>query len=370
MMSWIYQNVLKPILFKFDPDDVHTLFVKIGVVCGNHKILTTLIEKIYGKPSSLKNIEVDSLKFKGPVLLSAGFDYNAHLSHILFSMGFAGEEVGSVTARPCKGNPPPHLKRLVRSKSIQVYKGLKNDGVDQIIERIKQKRIPSEFVMGISIAKTNDEKCSSHDGGIEDYCYSFRRLNEENIGAFYTINISCPNAFGGEDFATPLKLRDLLDELKKIPCSKPIYIKMPINKSWDELKELLEVIHEQKINGVVIGNLNKNYADLDFSEEISDSYRGGLSGRPCRKLSTMLVKKTRELYPQMTIMGCGGILSPEDAMEKLEAGADLVQLISGMIFTGPHLMQEINQQFQKIEKMSFVKQVNFEKKNLRESIYQ
>jgi dihydroorotate dehydrogenase len=342
MIDLVYKQILKPILFKFHPDDVHTSFVKIGVLCGNHKILTSVIEKIYGKPNLIKSIEVDGLKFKGPVLLSAGFDYNAHLSHILFSMGFAGEEVGSVTARPSKGNPPPHLKRLIRSQSIQVYKGLKNDGVDQIIRRIKDKKIPFDFVMGISIAKTNDEECSSHEGGLEDYCYSFRRLNEENIGSFYTINISCPNAFGGEDFASPAKLNSLLTELKKIPCSKPIYIKMPINKDWDEFQELLKVIDRHKINGVVIGNLNKNYGDLDFPNETSGSYRGGLSGKPCRKLSTWLVRKTRELYPEMTIMGCGGILSAEDALEKLEAGANLIQLISGMIFTGPHLMQEIN----------------------------
>src|SRR5690606_32921291 len=116
---------------------------------------------------------------------------------------------------------PPRLRRMIKSNSIQVYKGLKNDGVDAIIKRIKTKKIPPQFVLGISIAKTNDEQNSSQEEGIKDYCYSFKRLNEENIGDFYTINISCPNAFGGEDFAKPASLRLLLNELKKIPGTKP-----------------------------------------------------------------------------------------------------------------------------------------------------
>ena len=345
MINWLYKHALKPVLFKFDPDLVHTMFVKVGVVCGNVSPLKTMIAKIYGEPDLNKPIIVDGLSFKGPVLLSAGFDYNAHLSHILISMGFAGEEVGSVTARPCPGNHPPRLRRLIKSKSIQVYKGLKNDGVEAIISRIKTKKIPAGFILGMSIAKTNDELNSSQPEGIKDYCYSFRRLNEEKIGDFYTINISCPNAFGGEDFAKAASLDVLLTEIKKISCQKPIYIKMPINKSWEEFQGLLEVIVEHHIHGVVIGNLNKNYHDADFPDEATEVFRGGLSGKPCRELSNQLIKKTRELYPQLTIMGCGGILSADDALEKIELGANLVQLITGMIFSGPQLINEINKEY-------------------------
>ena len=345
MINWFYKNALKPVLFKFDPDLIHTLFVKVGVTCGNVTLLKKMIHNIYGEPHLDKPIVVDGLNYMGPVLLSAGFDYNAHLSHILFSMGFAGEEVGSVTARACPGNHPPRLRRLIKSQSIQVYKGLKNDGVEAIISRIKTKNIPEGFILGISIAKTNDEKNASQIEGIKDYCYSFRRLNEENVGDFYTINISCPNAFGGEDFANAKSLDILLTELKKNICHKPIYIKMPINKSWDEFQALLNVIDKHHIHGVVIGNLNKNYKDADFPGEATSEFRGGLSGKPCRELSNQLIKKTRELYPEMTIMGCGGILTTEDAMEKIQLGANLVQLITGMIFSGPQLMNDINKKF-------------------------
>lgn len=346
MIKWLYKNSLKPILFKFNPDLVHSMFVELGIICGDVPLLNQVVKKIYGEPSGKKLIVVDGLTYQGPVLLSAGFDYNAHLSHVLYFMGFSGEEVGSVTARPCMGNPPPRLRRLIKSQSIQVYKGLKNEGVDKIILRLKSKIIPSKFILGISIAKTNDQKNSNQEEGIKDYCYSFRRLNEENVGDFYTINISCPNAFGGEDFAKAENLDLLLTELKKIPCKNPIYIKMPINKSWEDFQELLKVIHQHAIHGVVIGNLNKKYEDADFKEEATKEFRGGLSGKPCQKLSNDLIRKTRQAYPGMTIMGCGGVLSAADALEKIRLGANLVQLITGMIFTGPHLMQEINKEFE------------------------
>jgi dihydroorotate dehydrogenase len=347
MIDQLYLKILKPVLFQFSPDFVHDAFVKIGVISGKSKSLMKVITKLYGTPSGKKTLTVDGITYQGPALLSAGFDYNAHLSPVLFSVGFAGEEVGSVTARPCQGNPPPRLKRLLKSKSIQVYKGLKNDGVDVIVKRIKSQKIPDKFIQGISIAKTNDETNCEESQGIEDYCYSLKRLTEENVGHFYTINISCPNAFGGEDFAKVEPLKRLLLALKQIPTKKPIYIKMPINLAWEEFNQLLQVIDEHKIHGVVIGNLNKNYNDLDSKEEIPQNIRGGLSGLPCRELSNKLIQLTREHYPKMTIMGCGGIFSAEDALEKMKLGANLVQLISGMIFTGPHLLNEINEAYYK-----------------------
>jgi dihydroorotate dehydrogenase len=342
MMKLLYQNLLRPCLFRCDPEDVHDAFAELAKLSGKFPILKSTIELMYGKPQGPTKV-VDGVTYQGSVLLAAGFDYNAHFSEVLYQMGFAGEEVGSVTARPCGGNKKPRLKRLINSRSIQVYKGLRNDGVDEIIKRIKGLNLPQEFVMGISIAKTNDELSSSTDEGVKDYCYSLSRLVEEKIGDFYTINISCPNAFGGENFTTPERLELLLSSLKKIEHQRPMYIKMPINLPWDEFRPLLDVIEKYSINGVVIGNLNKNYDDLDDLNERPDHFRGGLSGRPCFNLSNELIRKTREYFPtNFTIMGCGGILSAEDAITKISMGADLVQMITGMIFTGPQLINEIN----------------------------
>jgi dihydroorotate dehydrogenase len=279
-------------------------------------------------------------------LLSAGFDYNARLMNILPSIGLAGEEIGSITARQCVGNPGKQLTRLPKSKSILVNKGLKNDGVDVIIERIKkyksQKRNLSNFVLGISIARTNDEKSAPIEAGIEDYVYSFKRLNEENIGDYYTINISYPNVFGGEAFTNPDLLNRLLIAIKKIPCTKPVYIKMPINLKWYEFSKLLNIIDRNGLNGVVIGNLNKNYDHLDVRDEAPAGYCGGISGKPCFQPSTELIRQTRELYgKRFTIIGCGGVMSIETAQEKFDSGADLVQIISGLIFNGPGLVKKL-----------------------------
>jgi dihydroorotate dehydrogenase len=342
MIKILYKKLLKPFLFLFDPELVHDAFVNLGAFMGKTAIGRRLIGWLYAHNGSDASVTIDGLRYKQPVLLAAGFDYNGRLPQILPYMAFGGEEVGSVTARPCGGNPKTRLTRLIKSGSLLVNKGLKNEGVDNIIERVKVMRYPEGFVLGISIAKTNDEQACTLEHGIEDYVYSLKKLVAANIGDFYTINISCPNAFGGENFADPHRLDLLLQELNRIEHTRPVYVKMPINLPWMEFDALLEVIVKHKMHGVVIGNLNKKYADLKFRDEAPAEYRGGLSGAPCRALSTELIRQTKSKYGNtLTIIGCGGILSAKDALEKFDAGADLLQLITGMIFEGPHLMSEI-----------------------------
>lgn len=342
----LYKSILKPILFLFDPEFVHDCFVNLGELAGKFSIGKFLVGTLYKYKGSDVSIIVDGIKYKTPVMLSAGFDYNARLITVLDQMSFGAAEVGSITALPYEGNKKPRLTRAIKSKSIIVNKGLKNLGVDKIISNIKKLKINPEFKYGVSIARTNSIECATVEAGIIDYTTTYKKLLENNIGDYYTINISCPNAFGGENFADIERLPLLLTEFSKIRKSyasnKPIYIKMPIHLPWDIFSKLLDIIIKFDINGVVIGNLNKNYDDLDFREEAPQEYRGGLSGKPCQKLSNELIKKTREkMGKDFTIIGVGGILTPEDAIEKFENGANIVQLITGMIFEGPHLMKEI-----------------------------
>jgi len=338
----IYTSCIKPIFFQFNPEKVHDFMTDTGQFLGNHKIGRELVELIYGYRTKNLSKTVDGIYYKTPLLLSAGFDYNAHLTRILPHIGLGGVEVGSVTARPSLGNPSPQLQRLPKSKGIVVNKGLRNDGVDKIIERLKHTKREKDFVIGVSIARTNDQKAATTEEGIEDYAYSFQRLNEANIGDYYTLNISCPNVFGGESFANPALLEQLLDRLAKIECKKPIYIKMPINLDWEEFKKVVDVAVDKRVNGLVIGNLNKDYSLIDYQEEAPNKYMGGISGKSCFALSNNLIKKTREHYgKRFTIFGVGGVLSPKDAQAKFEAGADLVQLITGLIFEGPGLIKKI-----------------------------
>jgi len=230
-----------------------------------------------------KGKTVDGIHYPCPVVLAAGFDYNGRLANILDCMSFGGVEIGSVTARPCEGNEKPRLRRMVKSKALVVYKGLKNEGVDAVIKRLKRTKRREGFVWGVSIAKTNDALSATTEAGIADYAHSLKRLHEDDIGDFYTINISCPNVHGGESFAHPKHLRPLFDALSAVDVTKPVYVKMPINEDWSDFNALLEVLDTyEMVKGVIIGNLNKNYKEADFPEEAPETYRGGLSGKACR----------------------------------------------------------------------------------------
>jgi len=171
----------------------------VGNFLGRFALTRYFVDLIYGYHGPDISRTVDGIYYKTPFLLSAGFDYNGHLSRILPCIGLAGEEIGSVTAKPCEGNPKPRLTRMPKSKGIIVNKGLRNDGVEVIIKRLAE--IPkTKFVKGVSIAKTNCLDSATIEGAIEDYVYSFKRLSGENVGDYYTLNISCPNAYGGEAF--------------------------------------------------------------------------------------------------------------------------------------------------------------------------
>ncbi len=348
-MDFLYQRALKPLLFKCNPETMHDTFVVVGEFAGRFALKRKFFALLYDYRGRDISKTVDGVTYRTPVLLSAGFDTDGRLTRILPSLSFGGEEIGSTTAHPCEGNPRPRLTRLIRNKSIIVYKGLRNHGVDALIKRLtRTPRVPG-FVLGVSIARTNEEAASTDvEAGIRDYVDSFRKLNAAGIGDYYTINISCPNSYTGETFIEPALLAQLLPRLREIPCAKPVYLKMPINIPWEQFAALLDIADKNALQGVIIGNLNKNYDHLTYPEDAPKKFRGGLSGAPTFKLSNELIKKTREKYgTRFTIIGTGGIFTPDDAMAKFAAGADLIQLVSGMIFEGPGLMKAICERYAK-----------------------
>ena len=342
MLPFLYRRVLRPVLFRFDAEKVHDSFVAMGERVGRWGAGRALLSGMYGYRGPDASVTVDGLHYRTPVVLAAGFDYNGRLLRVLPHMGFGGVEVGSVTALPTPGNDPPRMSRLVRSRAIVVNKGLMNEGVEAVTRRVGGVRTPPDFVVGVSVARSNRPEVVGEDAGIEDYAASLEHLVRADVGDFYTVNISCPNVHGGESFAEPQRLDRLLARLGQVEHDRPVYAKMPIDPTWDEFRRLADVIAEHGLHGMVIGNLNKEYSEVSHPEEAPESYQGGLAGLPCRERSTELVARTREAYgSRFTLIGCGGILSADDALEKFRAGADLVQLISGMIFTGPHLMSDI-----------------------------
>jgi dihydroorotate dehydrogenase len=347
-MNALYRRVLKPILFKMHPDTAHEIFITIGEFAGRFGISRWLFGLFYNYRGADISKIIDGIKYRTPILLSAGFDPDGQLTRISPSLSFGGEEIGSITAHASDGNPRPHFTRLIRNKSIVVYKGLRNHGVDALISKLSHTTRVPNFVLGVSIARTNEKSASTVETGIADYVESFKKLNEAGIGDYYAINISCPNAHTGETFTNPKLLAQLLPRLREIKCTKPVYLKMPIHISWEQFSELLAIADKNNINGLIIGNVNKNYNNLKYPEDAPKEFRGGLSGAVCFELSNELIRKTRAEYgARFTIIGVGGIMSADDAMEKFAAGADLIQLISGMIFEGPGLIKSICERYAK-----------------------
>lgn len=338
----LYRTILKPLFFAMDPEIVHERMIRFGHFLGQHQITRSWVRWLFYFHHPSLQQTVAGIRFKNPVGLAAGFDKNAQLTQIAQEVGFGAIEVGTITALPYAGNPKPRLARLTRSHGLLVNYGLKNEGADAIVPKIIKNK-QSQLIVGISIGKTNSPETASSEKGIDDYCACMKKVIASGKGDFYTINISCPNTFGGEPFTTPDRLSRLLNKLSTIKRTKPIFLKMPINLAWADFAKLLNVAVNFEITGVIIGNLNKNRSDPAIKDVIGTNLKGGVSGRPTRELSNELISRTFQKYrTKLIIVGCGGIFCAEDAYEKIKRGASLVQLVTGMIYEGPQLIGNIN----------------------------
>lgn len=347
-----YKYFLRPILFTQDAEKVHNRFLNLGENLGKNFITRFSTSYLFNYENEMLNQTVDGVFYKNPIGLAAGFDKNARLTQILADVGFGFEEVGSLTNKPYKGNPPPKLTRLPKSKSIIVYYGLKNNGVDEIIPRLS--KLNFEIPIGVSVAKTNSKDTAKIKGGINDYFECFKKVVISKVGAYITVNISCPNAFGGEPFTDKISLEKLFIKLDKVKTEKPVYVKMPIELSLSKTGELIEVLKKHNVQGLIIGNLAKDRQNPKISSQ--DYYKakeikGGLSGKPTEDLSNKLIEFAYKNFGRdFTIIGCGGVFSAEDAFKKITLGSTLIQLITGMIFEGPQLIGDINRGLFKIMK--------------------
>ena len=341
--SFFYRNIAKPILFLCDPEDVHDGMIKFGESIGESKIAKILISKIFSYQNPKLENTIHGINFKNPVGLAAGFDKNARLTQILPSIGFGFEEIGSITLKPCPGNPKPRLYRLPKSQGIIVNYGLANWGAEKVLGNLLLKRL--DFPIGISVAKTNLREITTKEAGIADYKGCFEKVIKSKIGDYITINISCPNAYGGETFTDPLLLKDLLSELGAFLAFKPVFIKMPADISRENLEKLLSICLNYSVRGIILTNLAKDRtsASIDQDEIKKAIPHGGISGKPTFAKSNDLIGFAYKNFGKdFIIVGCGGIFSAEDAYKKIKLGASLVQLITGLIFRGPQLVGEIN----------------------------
>lgn len=344
--GFLYRQIFKRIFFHVDPEKIHAAMTKTGQVLGYFAVTRWLTALVFRYSNPMLEQNILGIQFPNPVGLAGGFDKNAQLTGIMREVGFGFEEVGSITGEYCEGNPRPRLWRLPKSRSLVVYYGLKNDGAQAIASRLRGRSF--KLPVGINIAKTNCRETADTQGGLQDYLKAYKAFSD--IGDYYTINISCPNAFGGEPFSTPEKLDLLLTEIDKVPATKPIFIKISPNHTEAELDRFIEICDRHNISGFVCTNLNKDRANpLIKDKNIPE--KGSLSGKVVEDISNKtiayLYRKTygsssRNQTRRYIIIGTGGIFSAEDAYKKIRLGASLVQLITGMIFEGPQLISEIN----------------------------
>lgn len=329
VLRWNYAHILKPVFFKMDPEFVHNRFVSIGRLLGSNPFTRTLTQVLFGYSHPILEQKILGITFRNPIGLAAGFDKDALLTKIIPCTGFGYEEVGSITGEPCEGNPKPRLWRHPDKKALRVYYGLKNEGAVRIAKRLHKKRFA--FPVGISIAKTNSQETCETEGGIADYVKAFQAF--VHIGDYFTINISCPNAFGGQPFTDPKKLDALLSALDPVPTKKPIFLKLSPDLTLHEVDAVLEVAKKHRVHGFICTNLTKKHS-LGL---------GGLSGKAVEALANTqlkyVYKKTEGKY---ILIGCGGIFTAKDAYQKIKAGASLLQLITGMIYEGPQAISELN----------------------------
>lgn len=335
-VSYVY--MLKPLFFRADPEMVHDCMLGVGVMLGRSAFGRWIVRTLFGYEHPTLSQSIGQIEFKNPIGLSAGFDKNAELTDILPSVGFGFGEVGSITGERSEGNAQPRLWRLKKSESLLVYYGLKNDGAETIATCLSGKHF--NIPIGVSVAATNRPENLDISHAVADFAKAFRLM--EPIGDYITVNVSCPNAQGGQSFLIPENLDELFNTLDGIKTDKLIFVKLSPDQSTADIDALLEVIGRHRIHGIICANLTKQRENKHIHDDNIPSV-GGMSGKVVRDLSDDLLShiytRTGRKY---ILVGCGGVFTAEDAYKKIRLGASLVQLITGMVFQGPQTISEIN----------------------------
>lgn len=337
----MYKNLLRPLLFKTDPEKVHHF--TFSMLRKLHKIpgMAEILGKKYQLDHPALERKVFGLKFKNPVGLAAGFDKDAKLYKELSNLGFGFVEIGTLTPKPQPGNEKKRLFRLKEDEAIINRMGFNNGGVEAAVKRLKKNE---NVLIGGNIGKN---KITPNEEAVNDYLICFEALFDHVD--YFVVNVSSPNTPNLRELQDKEPLTNLLNSLqqenhKKRP-PKPILLKIAPDLTDPQLLDIIDIVKETGIAGVIATNTTISREGLT-SENQKET--GGLSGRPLRKRSTEVIRflseKSNKAFP---IIGVGGIHSAEDALEKLDAGASLVQLYTGFIYEGPGLIKKINRKILK-----------------------
>ncbi|HZK09082.1 MAG TPA: quinone-dependent dihydroorotate dehydrogenase [Bacteroidales bacterium] len=346
----MYRHLVRPLLFRINPERIHHLVASglqlTHVVPGAKQLMSSITSVTH---PSLER-EVFGLKFRNPVGVAAGFDKQATLYNQLAHLGFGFVEIGTITPLPQSGNPKPRLFRLPADQALINRMGFNNIGADQAVENLKKRK--TDIVIGGNIGKNT---VTPNHKAVDDYEICFRKLFD--YVDYFVVNVSCPNISNLSELQDQDKLMLILNRLQQINHShsktKPILLKVSPDLNDGQLEEVIDIVAQTQIDGVVAVNTTVTRHNLKTPDKrVEQIGNGGLSGLPLRDRATEVIRylaqKSGKSFP---IIGAGGIFTPDDAIEKLQAGADLVQVYTGFVYEGPLIARNINRQLVLMDKI-------------------
>jgi dihydroorotate dehydrogenase len=332
----MFYPAIRKVLFQFDAENIHDLTIKGLKSTGKSPLNVFYKQQVQDKP-----VTVMGINFPNPVGLAAGLDKNGECINAFAAMGFGFVEVGTVTPRPQPGNDKPRIFRLPSANAVINRMGFNNKGVDYLVSQVQAANFKG--VLGINIGKNKD---TPDENAKDDYIHCMRKVYD--LATYITVNISSPNTPGLRSLQYGEALNELLSVLKaeqgilteKYGKYIPLAVKIAPDLNEDEVKSIAKSLIDNGIDGVIATNTTlsrEGVEGLEFCEE-----QGGLSGQPVKEKSTLVIKLLSEaLDNKLPIIGVGGIASSNDANEKLQAGASLVQVYTGFIYQGPPLVKDI-----------------------------
>jgi len=338
----VYNRILKPLLFRIDPENAHHITTRLFRMALANFILGPIIKKRFALQDKSLERELWGIRFPNPVGLAAGFDKDGKYFETMSALGFGFIEIGTVTPLAQSGNPKKRLFRLPKDKALINRMGFNNEGVDTMVDRLKR-RHDQTLILGGNIGKN---KVTPNDKAIYDYEACFNKLYEHVD--YFVINVSSPNTPRLRELQEKEPLTQLIGHILSLRDRKeqfkPVLLKIAPDMPESQLLEILEIIKSEGLDGIIASNttIDRNNLNTEASQ-VEKIGSGGLSGAPLREKSRNMVRRIRQHMPDLPIIGVGGITTPEDALAMLEAGADLIQVYSGLVYAGPELVKNIKQ---------------------------
>ena len=337
----MYKAFLRPVLFLVDPEKIHHFVFSFLKWSGKIPGVKSLLRLLYCYEDKRLEKKILGITFRNPVGLAAGFDKDAMLIDEVACLGFGFIEIGTLTPKPQPGNEKPRLFRLPSDQALVNRMGFNNRGAAEAAQRLRTRK--SSVVVGGNIGKN---KLTENENAIEDYRLCFEALYEHVD--YFVVNVSSPNTPGLRALQEKEPLRKLLATVKALslskPKPKPVLLKIAPDLTNEQLNDVIEIIKETATDGIIATNTTISREGLITDKSILESIgNGGLSGRPLNTRATEVIRYLRTgLGRQFPIIGVGGIMNETDALDKLRAGADLIQIYTGFIYEGPALIKRIN----------------------------